>query len=250
MSDTAAQSGAGKADGCTTVAGSTGGERLSGVTVGMRADGDRTVVTVSGDLDLSADRELQQALRSALARSERGIELDLAGVRFCDCSGLNVLLGIRQQALGESKTVAIRRISPAAERVFTLTGTMHLFSPEGGEGLAAGAPDTHDAGARSGDPEPDPRVEVVQLRRAMQTREVIDLARGILMAAFTLNSEEAWNVLVMTSQNTNTKLHRAAQQLVDSIQGDPLPEAVQNPLSAAVAHVAGSRDEAGDPGVS
>jgi anti-anti-sigma factor len=247
MSDTAAQSGAGKADGCTTVAGSTGGERLSGVTVGMRADGDRTVVTVSGDLDLSADRELQQALRSALARSERGIELDLAGVRFCDCSGLNVLLGIRQQALGESKTVAIREVSTAAERVFTLTGTMPLFSPEDGEGRAEGTPDAHGAAARSGDPEPDPRVEVVQLRRAMQTREVIDLARGILMAAFTLSSEEAWNVLVMTSQNTNTKLHRAAQQLVDSIQGEPLPEAVQNPLSAAVAHVAGSRDRAGIP---
>jgi len=244
MSDTAAQSGAGEVNGCTTLAGSPDGERLSQVTVGLRADGDRIVVTVSGDLDLSADRELQQALRAALARSDRGIELDLAGVRFCDCSGLNVLLAIRQQAMGESKTVAIRRISTAAERLFTLTGTMPLFSPEEHEGRAEGTPDAHGAPARSGAPQPDPRVEVVQLRRAMQTREVIDLARGILMAAFTLSSEEAWNVLVMTSQNTNTKLHRAAQQLVDSIQGESLPEAVQNPLSAAVAHVAGARDRA------
>jgi len=245
MSDTAAQSGAGEVNGCTPLAGSPDGERLSQVTVGLRADGDRIVVTVSGDLDLSADRELQQALRAALARSDRGIELDLAGVRFCDCSGLNVLLAIRQQALGESKTVAIRKISNAAERVFTLTGTMPLFSPEDGEDRAeCTAPDAHGDATRSGAPEPDPRVEVVQLRRAMQTREVIDLARGILMAAFTLSSEEAWNVLVMTSQNTNTKLHRAAQQLVDSIQGEPLPEAVQNPLSAAVAHVAGARDRA------
>lgn len=246
MSDTAAQSGAGEVNRCTTLAGSTDGERLSQVTVGVRAEGDRMVVTISGDLDLSGDRELQQALRAALARSDRGIELDLAGVRFCDCSGLNVLLAIRQQALGESKTVAIREISTAAERVFTLTGTMPLFSPEDGDGRAEGAtPDAHGAAAGSGAPEPDPRVEVVQLRRAMQTREVIDLARGILMAAFTLSSEEAWNVLVMTSQNTNTKLHRAAQQLVDSIQGEPLPEAVQSPLSAAVAHVAGARDRAG-----
>ena len=247
MSDAAAQSGAGEVHGCTTLAGSSGGQRPTWLTVRTSPDGDRMVVTLSGDLDLAADQELQQALRSALARSENGIELDLGEVRFCDCSGLNILLGIRQQALGESKTVTIRGISPAAERVFALTGTMPLFAPDGDGDRGDGDDPARAAAEGSDGPDPDPRVEVVQLRRAMQTREVIDLARGILMAAFTLSSEEAWNVLVMTSQNTNTKLYRAAQQLVDSIQGDPLSESVQNQLSAAVAHVAGSRAAAADP---
>lgn len=221
---------AGPVDGCTRLAGG-GGARL---TVCSRPDGERTVVTVRGDLDLAADQELQQALRSALTDSGKGIDLDLGGVDFCDCSGLNALLGIRQQALDQCKTATIRTISPAAERVFALTDTLPLFAPEGDV-------DQEDDASHSST---DPRVEVVQLRRAMQTRGLIDLARGILMATFALSAEEAWHVLVMTSQNTNTKLHRAAQQLVDSVRGEPLPEAARKQLSAAVTHVTAARETA------
>ncbi|MEU6064628.1 ANTAR domain-containing protein [Streptomyces sp. NPDC047082] len=89
--------------------------------------------------------------------------------------------------------------------------------------------------------EEDLRTEVVQLRRAMQTRPVIDQATGVLMASFSLSSEDAWYVLVMVSQNTNTKLHRLAQELVDTTQGGELSEAVQQQVAAAVAalHAAG-----------
>ncbi|KKD02604.1 hypothetical protein TN53_39625 [Streptomyces sp. WM6386] len=204
------------------------------MTVCARPDGDRTTVTVRGDLDLAADQQLQQALRSALTDSGKGIDLDLDGVEFCDCSGLNGLLGIRQQALDQCKTATIRTISPAAKRVFALTGTLSLFTPE----------DEMDQEDDASHPSTDPRVEVVQLRRAMQTRGLIDLARGILMATYSLSAEEAWNVLVMTSQNTNTKLHRAAQQLVDSVRGEPPPEASRRQLSAAVTHVTAVRERA------
>lgn len=224
----------GPANACTSLADHCGTPRL---TVCARPDGDRAVVTVRGDLDLAADQGLQQALRSALTDSGKGIDLDLGGVEFCDCSGLNALLGIRQQALDQSKTVTIRNVSPSAERVFALTGTLPLFDPEGDM-------DQEDDAAH---PSTDPRVEVVQLRRAMQTRGLIDLARGILMATFSLSAEEAWHVLVTTSQNTNTKLHRAAQQLVDSVRGEGLPEAARKQLSAAVAQVTAARERAGEP---
>ncbi|WP_095046984.1 ANTAR domain-containing protein [Streptomyces sp. WM6386] len=222
---------AGPVNGCTRLAGHGGETRL---TVCARPDGDRTTVTVRGDLDLAADQQLQQALRSALTDSGKGIDLDLDGVEFCDCSGLNGLLGIRQQALDQCKTATIRTISPAAKRVFALTGTLSLFTPE----------DEMDQEDDASHPSTDPRVEVVQLRRAMQTRGLIDLARGILMATYSLSAEEAWNVLVMTSQNTNTKLHRAAQQLVDSVRGEPPPEASRRQLSAAVTHVTAVRERA------
>ncbi|MFF7444595.1 MULTISPECIES: anti-sigma factor antagonist [unclassified Streptomyces] len=221
---------AGPDHGCTRLAGGDGSARL---TVCARPDGDRTVVTLSGDLDLAADQTLQHALRSALDDSGKGIDLDLGGVDFCDCSGLNVLLGIRQQALDQHKTATIPRLSPAAARVFSLTGTLPLFAPE-----AEAQPQQGHATA------PDPRVKAAQLRRAMQTRGLTDQARGILMATFSLTAEEAWNVLVMTSQNTNTKLHRGAQQLVDSIRGEALPEATRQQLSTAVAHVTAERAEA------
>ncbi|MEU6660009.1 ANTAR domain-containing protein [Streptomyces sp. NPDC046821] len=95
----------------------------------------------------------------------------------------------------------------------------------------------HDPG-QSGDGAPqDPSTELAQLRRAMQTRPVIDLARGILMASYGLSADDAWQVLVSVSQNTNTKLHRVAGDLVDSVTGDPLPEQFQELLAATVAKV-------------
>jgi hypothetical protein len=78
------------------------------------------------------------------------------------------------------------------------------------------------------------RIEIGQLKRAMQTRPVIDLARGVLMASFGLNSEDAWSVLVEASQRSNTKLHHLAQELVGAVNGAPLSDRLQQQVSAAV----------------
>ncbi|MEI5101787.1 ANTAR domain-containing protein [Streptomyces sp. PmtG] len=220
----AAQSAVTAAHGRTHLADAPGEVRLSELTVDTRPEGARVAVAVRGTLDLVTDQRLRQALRAALTRSAQGVDVDLSGVGFCDCCGLNTLLTIRQQALDEGKTATISGISPAAARVFTLSDTLSLFTLD----------DTYGQG--DGDVAADPRVELVQLRRAMRTRGAIDIARGILMAVFTLSEAQAWDVLVMTSQNTNTKLHTTAQQLTDSVQGGSLPEATQEQLSAAVAH--------------
>ncbi|MFC0843040.1 MULTISPECIES: ANTAR domain-containing protein [Streptomyces] len=87
----------------------------------------------------------------------------------------------------------------------------------------------------TGVPGADPGLELDQLRRAMESRGTIDLARGVLMAAFAISPEAAWSALVMTSQNTNTKLHLVAQQVVDSAEGAVLAAPVQKQLSAAIA---------------
>ncbi|MCX4405009.1 ANTAR domain-containing protein [Streptomyces sp. NBC_01764] len=91
----------------------------------------------------------------------------------------------------------------------------------------------------SDDAEQDLRTEVVQLKRAMQTRPVIDLARGVLMASFGLSTDDAWNVLVEVSQHTNTKVHHLAEDLVGAVNGDPLPDALRQQVSAAVTEVLG-----------
>ncbi|MFE6622443.1 anti-sigma factor antagonist [Streptomyces sp. NPDC008086] len=210
----------------------------------VRPEGDRLLVKVSGELDLDASERFRGVLREALSRSIRGIDLDLEGVSFCDCSALNVLLHVRHRALEQSKTVVIHSTSAAVDRLLALTGTRPLFGcadPDGEAGTAAQARDTaQDAGPdveAFEDTHHDLRIEVAQLRRAMQTRPTIDLARGILMASFSLSSEEAWTVLVSASQNTNTKLHSLAGELVTAVKGDALPDELQEHLSAAVARV-------------
>ncbi|MCH6160960.1 ANTAR domain-containing protein [Streptomyces marispadix] len=89
----------------------------------------------------------------------------------------------------------------------------------------------------------DPLAELEQLRRAMETRPVIDQAHGVLMAAYRCTPDGAWNVLVDVSQRTNVKLHKVAAALVATTQGDPLPDPLSTALRTALD--ATESDEAG-----
>ncbi|MGI5472833.1 ANTAR domain-containing protein [Streptomyces sp. CA-132043] len=203
-------------------------------TIDVVPDGDRMTVTVRGELDLDACRQLLPDLNRALSRSVSGLDLDLTGVGCCDCSGLNLLLALRERALDDGKTVVITAGSPAVERVFRLAGSWNHFTPSTSNDKNMTECADHDADPQR-NADQDPHALVAQLRRAMQTRPTIDLARGILMASFRLSPEAAWDVLVTASQNTNTKLHRLAGDLVSTIQGPELPEWVRTHLAAAVA---------------
>ncbi|KUN28821.1 hypothetical protein AQJ23_07815 [Streptomyces antibioticus] len=195
-------------------------EAVLELTVHAPSPGGHVRVTIRGELDLSAVPALERALRKAVARATRGVELDLSGTAFCDCAGLNTLLAARRHALKGGRTFTIRSAGPAVRHLLTATGTWPLFTP--GEHAL-----NHD--------EQELRNEVVQLRRAMQTRPAIDQARGILMATFALSPEDAWEVLVRISQNTNTKLHVLAGELVVAAQNGGIPEAVRQQVKAVLA---------------
>ncbi|MEV7342258.1 anti-sigma factor antagonist [Streptomyces sp. NPDC093544] len=205
--------------------------------------GDWTLVVVSGAIDNVTEQALHDGLRQTLARSARGIDLDLSDVDFCDCSGLNVLLRLRRRALDEGKTIAIQATSTAVRRLFSVTGTLSLFAvvgeaDEAGRALNKRSGSAHRAGDDTtslGEANQDLRIELVQLRRALQTRPVIDLARGVLMASFGLSAEDSWKVLVSVSQNTNTKLHHVADNLVSAVTGEALPELFQLQVAETVA---------------
>jgi two-component system, response regulator / RNA-binding antiterminator len=57
--------------------------------------------------------------------------------------------------------------------------------------------------------------ELVQLRRAMQTRATIEQAKGILMAQRRCTADSAFEVLVQASRRTNTRLAELAANLVE-----------------------------------
>ncbi|MFF3919232.1 STAS domain-containing protein [Streptomyces sp. NPDC001852] len=91
------------------------------------SEGERLLTRVAGEMDLDSSAWLGPVLQDALALSLTGVDLDLGGVQFCDCSGLNMLLRLRQHALHDGKTVTVRQSSPAVTRLLTLTGTLPLF---------------------------------------------------------------------------------------------------------------------------
>ncbi len=57
----------------------------------------------------------------------------------------------------------------------------------------------------------------VQLQEAVETRDVIGQAKGILMERFTLDDPSAFEMLVASSQNTNMKLVAVARWLTNEV---------------------------------
>lgn len=108
----------------------------------------------------------------------------------------------------------------------------HEPGARGGPG--PGGEDTSGAGGPREEDRRDLRAEVTQLRRAMRTRPPIDKSMGVLMAAYGLSEDEAWEVLVTASQHTNTKLYTVAEEIVASTQGDVVNAGLRETIEAAL----------------
>jgi len=61
-----------------------------------------------------------------------------------------------------------------------------------------------------------------QLRDALDTRDVIGQAKGILMARRNLTADQAFDVLRRTSQNLNVKLRDLAVRIAETRAVPPL----------------------------
>ncbi|MBB3678611.1 GAF and ANTAR domain-containing protein [Modestobacter versicolor] len=58
--------------------------------------------------------------------------------------------------------------------------------------------------------------DVMNMRRAMDSRAVIEQAKGILMERFKVTSEQAFTLLTHASQRSNVKLRDVAEELTDT----------------------------------
>ncbi|WP_078624068.1 ANTAR domain-containing response regulator [Streptomyces monomycini] len=122
----------------------------------------------------------------------------------------------------------MRRRTLAALRLATYPGARRTKTE-----AASGGPD---GAARGGDEAvvEQLRAENAQLRQALDSRPVIDQARGILMAHASCTAEQAWDILRQTSQRTNTKVYEVAGEVVASATGAVAPGPVRAQLQAAV----------------
>lgn len=57
--------------------------------------------------------------------------------------------------------------------------------------------------------------EIYQLRRALQSRDIIGQAKGMLMERFNIEAAAAFEMLVKLSKSSNTRLTLIAQKLVE-----------------------------------
>lgn len=79
------------------------------------------LVTITGEIDIASGPQLRDQLLSVIRRQGARLTLDLSGVTFIDCAGINVLLAARRRALLEGGSMRVLRASSRVRRVVALT---------------------------------------------------------------------------------------------------------------------------------
>ena len=90
--------------------------------------GSPLVVEIHGEIDIQSAPGLRDELLRVIRRCGAQLALDLAGVTFMDCAGLNVLLATRRRAQLENGSVRIVRASPRVLRMISLLGLEKAFA--------------------------------------------------------------------------------------------------------------------------
>lgn len=90
--------------------------------------GSQLVIEIRGEIDIQSAPGLRDELLRVIRRYGAQLALDLAGVTFMDCAGLNVLLATRRRAQLEEGSVRIVRASPRVLRMISLLGLERVFA--------------------------------------------------------------------------------------------------------------------------
>jgi len=97
--------------------------------VRSRLQGDRTVVTVSGEIDLYTVPRLHGELSSALAGGGPvRLVVDMTGVDFCDSTGMNVLLAAHRKAREQGGDLELAGPRPTVRKILQVTGLETVFT--------------------------------------------------------------------------------------------------------------------------
>ena len=80
------------------------------------------LIRVAGEIDLSTAPQLRVAVAQVVDDGCRDIAVDLGGVSFMDCAGVNALLWCRKHVGAAAGRLRLEQVSPSAGRILTLAG--------------------------------------------------------------------------------------------------------------------------------
>lgn len=216
--------------------------RPAGPVIEGRTEEGRARLTVRGELVLGCAGTLAATL-DALPAGVGRVELDVAGVSFMDTTGLEFLDVLEAYGRRYGVPVAATGWRGQPRRVLELVGRDTAGPPAvppapEPPGSSVGSPSSSAVALERSETVRLLRLEIEQLRQAIDSRPVIDQARGILMAAHACTPEQAWDILREASQLSNTKLREVAAAVTASTtpDGPPPPEDLRTALRAAANH--------------
>ena len=132
------------------------------LSVVTRREGVRTVISVTGEIDVYTAPTLRERLNELVADGEYHLVVDMAGVDFLDSTGLGVLVGGLKRARSHDGTLQLVCDQEKILKVFRITGLTKVFpihaslgaalasgpgpSSVGQEQPAVGGPDSESSG--------------------------------------------------------------------------------------------------------
>jgi anti-anti-sigma factor len=95
--------------------------------VTTRTTGAGAVVTVEGELDVATAPRLRAEVAALVLKPGQVLVVDLAGVTFCDSSGISALIAARNVAEAAGAAVALAALPARLSRTFGLIGLAGFF---------------------------------------------------------------------------------------------------------------------------
>jgi anti-sigma B factor antagonist len=97
--------------------------------VSSRSQGDYTVVTATGEIDLYTAPRLHSELVAVLSGDGPvRLVVDMSGVEFCDSTGMNVLLSALRQARERGGQLELAAPRPGVRKILQVTGLESVFT--------------------------------------------------------------------------------------------------------------------------
>ena len=85
-------------------------------------------VRLVGEMDLSTRGQLASALEQSDLSGATQVRLDMAGLDFCDASGLAELVAVRQALVAQQRELATFSAQPSVLRLLTISGLVGLLA--------------------------------------------------------------------------------------------------------------------------
>ncbi|WP_329447748.1 STAS domain-containing protein [Streptomyces sp. NBC_01426] len=101
---------------------------MSPLTITARDAATGPVLEINGDLDHATAPELRKALDGLTLAARQLLLLDLAGLEFCDSSGISALPAARNLATEHGADVALAAVPADIARILRVVGLDRVFS--------------------------------------------------------------------------------------------------------------------------
>lgn len=94
-----------------------------------RSQGDHTIVSLAGEIDLYTAPHLQSELAAAMGPADPvQIVVDMSAVEFCDSTGMNVLLAAYRKACERGGDLTLAQPRASVRKVLEVTGLASVFT--------------------------------------------------------------------------------------------------------------------------